>query len=71
MKILLNGKEVHMDEGKDQLEYDAIAHLAGVDPDRVPTVMFSSRRGDGSITRGQRLIVDDGMIINCMVTGNA
>jgi len=71
MKIILNGKQMQMDEGKDQIEYDTVANMAGTDPARNPTVTFSSSRGDGSICRGQRIIVADGMIINCLVTGSA
>lgn len=71
MKYTLNGKEMQMDQGKDRMLYDTISRLAGIDPARTPTIMVSSKRGDGSITRGQILIVDDGMIITCMVTGSA
>lgn len=71
MKFILNGIEMQMDEGKDQLEYDTIAHMADLDPAWTPTITYATGRIGGTIVRGERVLVRDGMVINCLITGSA
>ena len=70
MNFILNGREMHTDKGKDQIGYDTISQLAGIDPVRLPTVTYRSKNGDGILVCDDRLLLTEGTVINCTVTNN-
>lgn len=75
MNVVINGKP--MDIKGTKLYYQDICELAGVNPERIPTITYEYRRSGigGSVTPND----DDGVyldpehptIFDCMVTGNA
>ena len=67
MKVILNGKEWIFGEGKDSVEYETIAKEAGINPLYNPSVTYRSDKREGILSPRQVLLVDDGMVINCML----
>lgn len=51
--------------------YDDICLLAGKKPDQNPTVTWATGDKQGSLVHGEMLVVTPGVVINCLVTGNA
>jgi Multiubiquitin len=71
-KIIVNGRDKHVISAL--LSYDYIVRLAGRDPLTSPLVSITWRvkgQGGGSLTPGQSVQAEDGMIFNAYVTGSA
>lgn len=68
--IRLNGDIIKIKQGV--LTYEEICELSGYKPEYCPSCVYSNRNGvDGTLTKGQSIAVREGLIINCMYTGNA
>lgn len=55
------------------LTYENICYAAGYQPQNNPSTMYYYKKDkrSGIMTRGDVIAVEEGLIINCMVTGNA
>ena len=75
MRIIINGRTEEVPDGIHVLAYENIVAIAGYDPKRILTVVYSKkvREGflDGSVAPGGAVIVAEGMIINVADTSNA
>ncbi|HRH68869.1 MAG TPA: multiubiquitin domain-containing protein [Flavobacteriales bacterium] len=69
--ITLNGNEIEVEAS--ELSYEQIVQLAypGSASDRVMTMTYDRRVRDGSLKRGERLTLDEGLIINVHDTSGA
>lgn len=72
MQIIINGKPHDHDEGA--ITHEQICELAG-EPEYASVTYRGPSQGDnqrsGTTYKGKIVAVDDGMIFNCVVTGNA
>lgn len=71
--IILNGR---VTDAPERASYADLVRLAGRDPGITHTITFcSSPKGgfirSGSVTRGQVLVLDEGMIVSVMDTSSA
>lgn len=75
MKIIVNGKTEELPDGVHALHYENIVAMAGHNPERVLTVVYSKkvRDGfqDGSVAPGEAVTAAEGMIISVADTSNA
>lgn len=72
--IKVNGVEMKT-AGAPDISYEALCGIAKKDPAHNPTVVYTTNRpGDeqraGSLRHGQTTRLEDGMIFDCLVTGN-
>ncbi len=78
MKLIINGKPVELSEDNLDLTYNEIVALAlgKPYPEYTLTVTYACRRKgnsrrSGELTKGKRLVLEDGMVIDIRLTDNA
>ena len=74
MYIIVNGETHFIDQ--ETLSYEDIVLMAGRKPDRILTVVYSTRRkGDeqrqGTLTPGGSTLIEDGMVFSVADTSSA
>jgi hypothetical protein len=70
MRIVINGRTVETDD--EDLSYDQLITIAcGHNLYRDATVTYKSSDDQGSLTRGESVEIEDGMIFNVVVTGSS
>lgn len=74
MKIIVNCEDHEVDTAT--LTYESVCELAGEKPSDNPTCVYSAKLGgdmnrDGSLWAGKSVELAEGMVFNCMRTGNS
>lgn len=69
--ITVNGKK-HTFNRLEEISYVQLCMIAFKDPEYTPTIVYSFPDGrNGSISKGNAVQLEDGMIINVAITGSA
>ena len=68
--ININGVEYH-NFNQEHLSYMQITNLANVNHNNNPSITYKSASNSGILNQHEELRLEDGIIINCYITGNA
>lgn len=74
MKFIVNGRSITVDPELTNVcdaHYEDVCWCAGLDPTRILTVVWSTRTSQGSLTPGQKCVLEEGMVFNVADTSNA
>lgn len=71
MRIIVNGQEHELGEGKDHIEYRTLCKMAGKDPRTKPTVTVKNSFGQTEIKDNQQAFCTEKTVVNVSNTGDA
>jgi hypothetical protein len=69
--FMINQELYHALDGE-LITYEMICHQSKQNPDHNPSCVFAFKYGrSGSLSKGEAVAAESGLVINCLVTGNA
>ena len=67
--LIINGKEISY--SGDYITYGEVCDLIGINLSQNPSITYKCKRGEGILLHDEEIYAAEGIIINCMITGNS